>query len=222
MNIALPFIAVVLGLLAAFVLKPQSKARIKLLLAFSGAFLLSVVASEFLPEIYDGSHRKTGMFLILGVFTQIVLEFFSKGAEHGHVHTRGTSNRLPIALFISLCIHAFLEGMPLQGTNSMVYGIAVHKLPIAFILTSFLLSSGLKKPIILAILLFFGAMSPLGSLIAGQLDLASQYMIPIKAMVTGIVLHVSTTLILEASEAHKFNAAKIGVMILGAILGFAV
>jgi zinc transporter ZupT len=161
------------------------------------------------------------MYLVAGVFVQIILEFFSKGAEHGHVHSHDSNNDVPVVLFISLCIHAFLEGMPLQEDgHSMVYGIAVHKLPIAFIVSSFMLVNKIPKFKIIAIMLFFAAMSPLGSLLASNLELDDAVMLPLKAIVTGIILHVSTTLILEASEAHKFNAAKIGVMLLGAALGF--
>ena len=221
MNIALPFLAALLGLAAALLLKPQSRSRIKLLLAFSGAFLLSAVASEFLPEIYSSGIKSMGMYLVAGVFVQIILEFFSKGAEHGHVHSHDDNKGVPLVLFISLCIHAFLEGMPLhEDGHSMVYGIAVHKLPIAFIVSSFMLVNKITKLKIIAIMLFFAAMSPLGSLLASNLELDDAAMLPLKAIVTGIILHVSTTLILEASEAHKFNAAKIGVMLLGAALGF--
>lgn len=221
MNIALPFLAALLGLAAALLLKPQSRSRIKLLLAFSGAFLLSAVASEFLPEIYGSGAKYMGIYLVAGVFVQIILEFFSKGAEHGHVHSHDDNKGIPVVLFVSLCIHAFLEGMPLQEDgHSMVYGIAVHKLPIAFIVSSFMLVNKIPKFKIIAIMLFFAAMSPLGSLFASNLELADAVMLPLKAIVTGIILHVSTTLILEASEAHKFNAAKIGVMLLGAALGF--
>lgn len=222
MNLLLPFIAVLLGLLAAILLKPQSRGRIKLLLAFSGAFLLSTVAQEFLPEIYENGSQPVGMYLIAGVFVQIILEFFSKGAEHGHVHTSKSTHTFPLVLFISLCIHAFLEGMPLQGANSMVYGIAVHKLPIAFIFSSFMLTSGMNKTQVVAIILLFAAMSPLGSYLAAGFELSEAIMLPLKAIVTGIILHVSTTLILESSEAHKFNAAKIAVMLIGAVLGFMV
>ncbi len=220
MNILLPLLAALLGLFAALVLKPQSSSRIKLLLAFSGAFLLSAVASEFLPEIYTSGAKYMGMFLVTGVFLQIVLEFFSKGAEHGHVHTTPDKKDVTVALFISLCIHAFLEGMPLQDNMSMVYGIAVHKLPIAFIVASFMIMSGVGKLKTILVMLVFAAMSPLGRIVASNLQLAASIMLPIKAVVAGIILHVSTTLILESSEAHKFNAAKIGIMLLGAALGF--
>ena len=63
-------------------------------------------------------------------------------------------------------------------------------------------------------------MSPLGSLIAHHADFATDWMLPIKALVAGIVLHVSTTLILESSDGHQFNLAKMIVMLAGAGLAF--
>lgn len=220
MNLLLPFLGVLIGFVAALLIKAKSRNRMKLLLAFSGAFLLSAVASEFLPDIYEGGDSRYGAYLLGGVFLQIILEFFSKGAEHGHLHINKEMPVFPYLLFGSLCLHAFLEGMPLQGENSMIYGISIHKIPIAFIFTSFLLSSNYNKVKAVIILLFFAAMSPLGSITAGNIDFLQDIMLPIKAIVAGIVLHVSTTLILEASEAHKFNLAKIVVMLIGAVLGF--
>lgn len=230
MNLLLPFLAVLIGFAAALLLKPQSAFRMKLLLAFSGAFLLSAVASEFLPEVYATGDSKYAAFLMGGVFLQIILEFFSKGAEHGHLHVNKDVAVFPFLLFGSLCLHAFLEGMPLQDSHGhdsshdhgmgMLYGIAVHKIPIAFILTSFLLNSKFARYKTVLIVLFFAAMSPLGSLAAKHIVFLQEVMLPIKAVVAGIVLHVSTTLILEASENHKFNLAKILVMVLGAVLGF--
>ncbi|MGJ8684565.1 MAG: ZIP family metal transporter [Nonlabens sp.] len=222
MNFLLPFIAVILGAGAAMLFKSSAASRMKLLLAFSGAFLLSSVASEFLPEIYENGDHNMGIYLIAGVFLQIILEFFSKGAEHGHLHIHKESKQFPYLLFISLCLHALLEGMPLQENSGMVYGIAIHKIPIAFIFASFLMNSAMAKWKAVVILLLFAVMSPLGSLLAGELAFFESYMTPIKAIVAGIVLHVSTTLILESSEAHKFNLAKIVVMLIAAILGFLV
>lgn len=230
MNFILPFIAVLLGAGAAMLFKFPTAGRMKLLLAFSGAFLLSAVASEFLPEIYATGDNTYAAYLMAGVFLQIILEFFSKGAEHGHLHIHKDVTTFPILLFGSLCLHAFLEGMPLQDGHGhdhshnhgigMLYGIAIHKIPIAFILTSFLLNSKFATYKTVLIILFFAVMSPLGSLAAGNIVFLQDVMLPIKAIVAGIVLHVSTTLILEASENHKFNLAKIVVMILGGVLGF--
>lgn len=220
MNYLLPFLAVVLGSLAAFFFKEVSKQRMKLLLAFSGAFLLSAVATEFLPEIYDSGDASYGVYLIAGVFVQIILEFFSKGAEHGHMHVHKDVAGFPYALFVSLCIHAFLEGMPLQDAGGMTYGVAIHKIPIAFIFTGFLVANKASIARILLVIGLFAIMSPLGSLVALYADFSVDAMLPIKALVAGIVLHVSTTLILESSDGHQFNFAKLLVMLAGAGLAF--
>lgn len=220
MNYLLPFLAVVLGSLAAFFFKEVSKQRMKLLLAFSGAFLLSAVATEFLPEIYDSGDASYGVYLIAGVFVQIILEFFSKGAEHGHMHVHKDVSGFPYALFVSLCIHAFLEGMPLQDAGGMTYGVAIHKIPIAFIFTGFLVANKASIARILLVIGLFAIMSPLGSLVALYADFSLDAMLPIKALVAGIVLHVSTTLILESSDGHQFNFAKLLVMLAGAGLAF--
>lgn len=204
----------------AFIFKEVSRQRMKLLLAFSGAFLLSAVATEFLPEIYESGDSTFGIYLIGGVFLQIILEFFSKGAEHGHLHVHKDVSKFPIALFVSLCIHAFLEGMPLQDSSGMTYGVAIHKIPIAFIFTGFLIANKASIGKILLVIGLFAIMSPLGSLVAQHADIVSSWMLPIKALVAGIVLHVSTTLILESSDGHQFNFAKLLVMLVGAGLAF--
>jgi hypothetical protein len=43
----------------------------------------------------------------------------------------------PYALFVSLCIHAFLEH-PLQDAGGMTYGVAIPEIPITFIFTGVL------------------------------------------------------------------------------------
>jgi zinc transporter ZupT len=220
MNYLLPFFAVILGSLAAFFYKEVSSLRMKLLLAFSGAFLLSAVVTEFLPEIYESGNASYGIYLIAGVFVQILLEFFSKGAEHGHMHVHKDVTGFPYALFVSLCIHAFLEGMPLQDASGMTYGVAIHKVPIAFIFTGFLVANKASVARIFLVIGLFAIMSPLGSLVAQYADFSVNAMLPIKALVAGIVLHVSTTLILESSDGHQFNFAKLMVMFVGAGLAF--
>ncbi|HIC30650.1 MAG TPA: ZIP family metal transporter, partial [Flavobacteriaceae bacterium] len=87
LNIILPILSVVLGFLIVLIFKPKKSTNLKLLLAFSGAFLLSITVFNFLPEVYHHHHDKPiGLFIMAGILLQIVLEFFSKGAEHGHVH----------------------------------------------------------------------------------------------------------------------------------------
>ncbi len=83
----LPILAVLLSFVFVFYAKPENKEGFKLLLAFSGAFLLALTIFELFPEAYVGTDSKTvGVFIMAGILLQIFLEFFSKGAEHGHVH----------------------------------------------------------------------------------------------------------------------------------------
>ena len=115
MHYIITFTAVILGFLIALFLKPQKKKNIKLLLAFSGAFLLSLTVLHLLPELFEESHHvhegeqvnssiPVGVFIMIGILFQIILEFFSKGAEHGHVHVHTDENNelhhIPWLLFI--------------------------------------------------------------------------------------------------------------------------
>ena len=98
----IPFLSVLIGFAIAFFIKPDSKKNLKLLLAFSGSFLLSMTVVHILPEVYEEKSHTAGLFIMIGILFQIVLEFFSKGAEHGHVHGHETMKQIPWFLFIWL------------------------------------------------------------------------------------------------------------------------
>ena len=220
MNYLLPFLSVLIGYGIALFLKPQNKTNIKLLLAFSGAFLLSLTVMHLLPEVYDAHDSSVGIFIMMGILFQIILEFFSKGAEHGHVHGNQAMSKMPWLLFISLCIHAFLEGFPVSHHEHLALGIAIHHLPIAIILTVFFMNAELKKHIIFLFMMFFAMMTPLGTMVSKFLPILQDYYTQITAVVIGILFHISSTIIFEASEGHKFNFAKLSMIILGIILAY--
>jgi hypothetical protein len=71
---------------------------------------------------------------MLGILFKLYLSFSQRRRTwtHGRKH-------VPSVLFISLCIHAFLEGFPVSHHQDLAVGIAIHHLPIAIILTTFLL-----------------------------------------------------------------------------------
>ncbi|MGK4568745.1 ZIP family metal transporter [Flavobacterium sp. 3HN19-14] len=226
MNYLLPLLAVLAGYAIALFLKPNNKRNLKLLLAFSGSFLLSVTVMHLLPEVYEvhHSHSETGfgnnigIFIMLGILFQIILEFFSKGAEHGHVHGHDEMHTIPWLLFISLCLHAFLEGFPVNHHQDLAIGIAIHHLPIAIILTSFFVNAKLNKAAIFIFMVTFALMTPLGTATSAYLPTLNDYYAPITAVVIGILFHISSTIIFESSEGHKFNVAKVSMIILGIIL----
>ncbi len=218
MNYILPLLSVLLGYIIALLLKPKGKTNLKLLLAFSGSFLLSLTVMHLLPDVYGSGNPKVGIYIMLGILFQIILEFFSKGAEHGHVHGHDKMLQIPWLLFISLCIHAFLEGFPVGHHHNLAYGIAIHHLPIAIILTTFFLNAQLNKTALLFFMITFAVMTPLGTLVSDNFPLLNAYYTEITAVVIGILFHISSTIIFESSEGHKFNIAKVSMIILGILL----
>ena len=218
MNYLLPLLSVILGYVIALLLKPKKKKNLKLLLAFSGSFLLSITVMHLLPEVYETHSHSVGIFIMVGILFQIILEFFSKGAEHGHVHGHDKIARMPWLLFISLCIHAFLEGFPVGHHHDLAYGIAIHHLPIAIILTTFFINAELNKTALFIFMLTFAFMTPLGTFVSDNVPFITQYYTEITAIVIGILFHISSTIIFESSEGHKFNVAKISMIILGILL----
>ena len=96
MNYILLITAVLLGSLLVLFVKP-SKQIVRLLLAFSGAYLLSVTVLHLLPDVYTVTSNSTivGVFILIGIILQSVLESFSKGAEHGHIHIHSDGKKFP-------------------------------------------------------------------------------------------------------------------------------
>ena len=220
MNYLLPLLSVLIGYIVAMIIRPKNKTNLKLLLAFSGSFLLSLTVMHLLPEIYESANPNIGLFIMLGILFQIILEFFSKGAEHGHVHGQETMTQIPWLLFVSLCIHAFLEGFPVSHHHDLAIGIAIHHLPIAIILTTFFINASLDKKAIFFFMITFAVMTPLGTMLSDYLPILNEYYTEITAIVIGILFHISSTIIFESSEGHKFNIAKVSMIVIGIALAY--
>ncbi|TYB73118.1 ZIP family metal transporter [Bizionia gelidisalsuginis] len=219
-NIVLPILSVVLGFLIVLILKPKQSKNLKLLLAFSGAFLLSITVFHFLPEVYHEDSHSVGVYIMSGILLQIILEFFSKGAEHGHIHLDKEAVNFPWLLFISLSIHSVLEGIPVNGHHNLIYGIIIHKLPVAIILATFFRASKMKTPKAVAFLILFALMTPLGVFLAANFNFIQHYFTEISAVVIGIFLHISTTILFESNENHKFNVTKLLTIIVAIVLAY--
>ncbi|WP_445756183.1 ZIP family metal transporter [Polaribacter sp.] len=214
--------SVLFGTLLVIFLKLPKKI-VRLLLAFSGSYLLSITILHLIPEVYtiENDAKKMGLFILIGVVLQSVLESFSKGAEHGHIHLRGHENKFPMLLFISLCIHAFSEGLPIEHSNdNLLWAIVVHKIPIAIVLTTYLIHANFAKKTIIFFLLFFTLMTPLGVFISDKIDFFVAYNKEITALIIGVFLHISTIILFEGSENHKFNIQKFIAIVLAIVLTF--
>lgn len=220
MNYLLPILAIVAGYFFVILFKPQKPSNIKLFLAFSGAFLLSLTVFELLPEVYEANGKYIGIFIMTGIILQIFLEFFSKGAEHGHVHLHKNDTTFPWMLFTSLSIHSFLEGIPIHDHHNLIWGIIIHKIPIAIILTVFFIQANYSQKNTLLFLFLFSLMTPAGSFAAAHLEFLKDYYMEATAVVIGIFLHVSTTILFESSEGHKFNLTKLLIVIFASVLAY--
>ena len=223
-------LSVIISGLSVLFINISSK-NLKLILSFSGAFLFAICALHLIPEIYLSGTPNVGIYILIGFFAQILLEFFTEGIEHGHIHVhKHNGHQFPYAMMIGLSIHSFLEGMPLANMdthshNSLLTGIIMHNIPIAMALMTMLLQSHISKQNAIIWLAIFALITPMGTFTSyaiGENIIGnfSAYFDRIMAVVIGIFLHISTTILFESSENHRFNFIKFFVILLGA--GFAI
>lgn len=217
------FVSCLAGGVSVFFFKKDNTQRLKLILSFSGAYLFSITVLHLMPEVYKSGDKLVGLFVLGGFLFQILLEQFSDGVEHGHVHKHEHQHAIfPFGILFSLCLHAFLEGMPLaEGHhNELVFGIALHHIPAAFALGSVLLQHHVSKNYIILFLVIFALMSPLGFLTSEVISNGSyfginKYFDKIMGVVIGIFLHISTTILFESSVDHHFNKRKTIAVLVG-------
>jgi zinc and cadmium transporter len=216
------------GLLVLAVTIPQR--ALKLMLAYTGAFLFSIAVLDLIPEVYSSLGKMAGVYILIGFFFQIILEFFSSGIEHGHVHHH-SSKMFLTTMMISLSIHSLLEGMAVSYhpenvsdliNKGLFIGILLHHIPIAIALMALLSETSLKKGQRILMLAVFALMSPTGIFLGMHVNVLStlpggSYLLNITTgIVTGILLHISTTILFESSEEHRFNLYKFITVLLGA------
>lgn len=220
MSYILLFLSVIIGYFAALYLQKKDMRNMEVFMAFSGGFLLSITVFELLPQVFATPSKRIGVYIMLGVLLQIFLEYFSKGAEHGHVHYHSEHKHFPWMLFVSLCIHAFVEGFPISEENNLLIAIIIHKIPVAIILSFFFMAAGYKRSIVLLFLFFFALMTPLGSYISHNFEQLANYETELTALVIGIFLHVSTTILFESSKNHQFDPKKAAAVIIAVVLAY--
>jgi zinc transporter ZupT len=225
--IAFPLAGGVIGYYANL----SKKLNIKVVLAFAGAYLLSVVLFHLIPHIYTEANVLSGILLLAGFFFQVFLEKFSRGVEHGHLHLHqhGKPNKIiPYEILISLSLHSFMEGMPLgsgllEDSNSelsFLFGIVSHEMPAAFAMVSILKASHVKPKLLQWFIVIYASMSAMGAGISALLkNSVDPHMFEyLMAFVVGTFLHIATTILFENSEEHRFSRNKVLAIIGGVCL----
>ena len=217
-----------------FLFRSDQRKSTRLLLAFSGAFLIGICFLDLIPEVFASEVRFIGLFVMAGFLIQLVLELITEGAEHGHTHIHREDERMsPFLLLSGICIHSFLEGMPVIGhfgekiQYTLVLAIIIHNIPISLTLMSLFLHYGCSRKKALLYLVLFALMTPLGSLTSSFFTFSNpqdmeRFNHYILAVVIGIFLHVSTSILFETEENHKYNVRKFFAVCLGLLTSFGI
>ncbi|MFY0594046.1 ZIP family metal transporter [Roseivirga sp.] len=240
-NAFILFLSVALPGLLLTRMKSFSQKRIGYFLVFAGAYLFSMTVIHIIPDLFlsEEDPFKLGLYILIGFFLQKILENFSNGVEHGHVHSHGGYS-IPY-LLIALGLHSFLEGSIMTdsihsnhrpdsvyshgSSPKILLGIVMHKIPAALALMALLVAQlkNTKKAVLL--LLVFALASPLGLFFSeffGHSDvLPERYLVIFFAVVAGSFLQISTTIFIESDPHHKLNWKRFSISILGALAAVA-
>jgi zinc transporter ZupT len=246
------FLAPLLSGLLIFLAPKGKSSNFRLLLVFAGSYLFAITVTHILPELYvNGKELELiGLFVLIGFFLQQFLEYLTSGVEHGHLHTEHHDTHhhghhhphshhqhavSALVLLAALCLHAFLEGGmlaepltsgPNYDVNAILLGIALHRAPAAFALMTVLAAQLHSRRKALPHLIVFSFAAPLGLFLSTYLTdaqvLSSNALMYLYAIVCGNFLHISTTIVFESSPEHRFNARKLAVAILGALVAVGV
>ncbi len=227
------FIAAFLAGMLALTIPKWKEKNFKLVLVFAGSYLFSITVLHILPELFANQRSAyyMGLYILIGFLFQQVLEFLSAGIEHGHIHQHGGSKKTVWMVMVGLSLHAFLEGTLLtqqptlsghhHGSETLLWGIVMHKAPAAFALVA-VLTNSLSRKWVFVLLGLFALASPLGMVSSGIM--LSQNLIGTGAMdvlfglVAGGFLHISTTIFFESSPHHKFHLNRLLVSVLAALI----
>ena len=243
--IVLFFTPLLSGLLI-FLLPKGRHTNYRMLLVFAGSYLFAITVIHILPELYSQSLglELIGLFVLIGFFLQQLLEYFTSGVEHGHIHAETVQDHShghhhhsvsALILLTALCIHAFLEGgmlaqshsaKPVYDPYAILLGIALHRAPAAFALMTVLAVQLRSRKKALPHLLGFSLAAPIGLIIstflAEQDILSSTGLVYLYALVCGNFLHISTTIVFESTPGHKFDARKMAVAVFGSAVAVGV
>lgn len=230
------FIAALLGGAVVFFIPTLKQNIFKHTLVFVGGYLFSITMLHILPDLFAlyPSPSLIGLYVLIGFFLQLLLEFFSRGVEHGHVYENSKKVHekpvSPFTLLIALCIHGFLDGVILtdpvsshhhhtHSASILLLGIVLHKISEAFALVTVLLSVMKNENKVILYLLLFALFSPMGLWISEyfnqQLILSQENLMILFAIVSGSFLHISTTIFFESNPEHH-NTKKVVLSLLGA------
>ena len=236
-NVVILFLSAIIPGVILFRVNRFNEKNLKYFLVFAGSYLFSMTVIHLIPDLFlsDLDPFSVGLYILIGFFIQKILENFSSGVEHGHVHHHEHGYSI-FYILIALGIHSFLEGSIMtdsmhdnhatdsvysHGSNSKILlGIVMHKVPAAFALMTLLVIKLQNRFKALLLLVIFALSSPLGLVFSEYLShsaaMPKDYLVIFFAVVTGSFLQISTTIFIETDPHHRLDMRKLFISLLGA------
>ena len=228
-HIFLLFFCTLLAGLAILALPKLSPQKLSLFVIFSGCYLFGTLLVEMLPELFSKANHLgvyVGYGLFAGFFFQLLLDLLGNSIVHGHPEEPGKYHQknTGFSLVAMLCLHAFLEGFVLQENKVTRAWLAIflHKIPVAFTLSTVIYYKRQSVKHLLLPLLLFSLASPAGSFLyayAGEHAwFTPSKLIILEAISVGSLLHVATVILFESNPEHRLTKGKIFFILLGCTL----
>lgn len=197
---------------------------------FSGSFLLGISIFGLMPELFEHLDQlQAGIWILIGFFLQIVLEKFTGGLGHGHIHSHDVP-RSVFVLFGGLMLHALFEGFSAGQSKAvgeglisgMVVGISVHEIPAAFSLSVLMYSVYKGKVHTSLFLIIYACATPLGFLLGNYSNnfISESVSGVLTALIAGTFLHISTTIVFENSLRKREGIGKWAMILAGLVISF--
>jgi len=228
------------------------RSHLNLILAFGGSFLIGIIFNHLVPEAYalnpNAGYIVVLGFLLQGIL-EYLSQGVEHGHAH-HDDANHSHGKMPWAMYFSLCLHALIESMPLSShdheshahhdhaghvhltgietiDSTLLVGLILHKFPVALVLMSMLDAFGVSRAKQWGALIFFGLTPMFGMLIYDSIlhsssSIASALPQYAGGLLIGILLHISTTILFETGDGHRFNRNKMIVTVAGLALAFVV
>ncbi len=208
---------------------------INLLIALGAGSMLSVSLVHILPESLEQSANAIYAFLTGFIIIYIIEELLT---PHKHDHGHGDhihedphehSDHVAIISFVTIFAHTLLDGLGIRAGMGLselagyaiLFGVAMHQIPVSLSLAAILRESKLRKKIQIPLLVLFALAAPLGYVLSDLIlsNVSEVFVGLAAAFAWGSLLYVATSDLLPMIHSQSRNKyLTISVFLLGTIL----
>ena len=237
---AMTFVSTALGGLFAL----RHRDRLHLILGFTAGVILSVVAFDVLPEIFDLVHS-TGAsvnlpmgalvvaFLLFHIAEKTVLLHGAHEAEYGHDghgHAHASDQEVGLASALALCFHSFTDGLGIglafqAGTEvgvAVAVAVIAHDFADGLNTVSLMLAHGNSRRRALTLLAVDAVAPFLGVLVTLAFTIPDEAILVSLGAFCGVLLYIGAADILPEAHANHPSGWTLACTVLGAAVMFVV